>query len=791
MDYFIKFKNITENANKYYKLIKSNNKIFKVGELDYNLYTYTLVVPKNKFEDDIYEQNHDLLKYLPRACSIIVKNNNTIDSIEGPTKFSGKTNIDEDPEDDQEEQIGKYTGIYDHNKIISWADSGDLEIVETEKANGKFAIFKIIFDGNQTLLVAGSKNNHLVLSYEQIDETISNHSNNDIIVSILLDIKTNWDKLNSKEILNLFVKGYSLAGELCDGQHFTDGDNTIRWFGFFKSGQTLDTIESLGLLNNIGLKTVEYTKIFNSQMNSSHLDSVFLASRCKNTEGSVLRCKNNKTNETILVKTKSVSYIVKRFMRQIILKGYKEIEKIRNRFIQAQKYHGLCTNASVRVTNQLIQFGFWMMNKKYPCTVLGVTKVNSVKGQLPNGFNTYWKEWMKLTGNTDIKINLNDFGNFSESDYLAKTELYSERKYSDPAIVIFFQGLQGSGKSTVGAELCTQLSNLGISTQYIEQDEFWGDTMACQGALYHAIASNSGPKVILVTRCNVNTTQYKRYIDVAQKLPCVISFVSPNNFGPLYLMVSLAGIINRSNTGDKLMVGRFEYPFSEVINFTVKNYREFDIVKNSKRFELFTNDEDLSIQANNSMESNISIENFVKLNLEKLNGLRNCIESISNNLINHIKNLIKGEISNIFVNSNPIFIGLAVNPIDKIFLTDFIDLYIGPGNFTVYNHHCTIGFFGGRTSIIIDSNTILPGQIVTAEIDGLVIRKSDNACAFKINKLICGNKEIKTTHVAHITGKIPSNEKPQCANSFIGLTNDNVEIHSLNKTLNLTCFWSF
>ena len=68
---------------------------------------------------------------------------------------------------------------------------------------------------------------------------------------VLLDIKNNWEKLNSHEIINLFNSGYSLAGEFCDGQHFTDGDNTISWFGFFKSGQTMDTIESLNLLNTI------------------------------------------------------------------------------------------------------------------------------------------------------------------------------------------------------------------------------------------------------------------------------------------------------------------------------------------------------------------------------------------------------------------------------------------------------------------------------------------------------------------------------------------------------------
>ncbi len=801
MEYFIKLKNINGQFTQLEKQIKTNCKDFQINKTKYKLFTYTLNLPKNKFEDDIYSSNPNLLKYLPRACSILVRDNQIIDSIEGPEKFSGKSDIDEDPEDNQDELIGKSTGIYDHNKIISWANGKSLEIIETEKANGKFAICKIIFDGEQKLLLAGSKNNHFVISWEQINQTIEKEKSNDIIVGILSDIKTHWDKLNSEELLSLFSTGYSLAGELCDGQHFTPGDNTISWFGFFKSGQALDTIKSLGLLNAIGLKTVEFAKVFDSSMELDKIDNVFLASRCKNTEGSVLRCVNTKSGETVLVKTKSVSYIVKRFMRQVILRGYKDIERIRTRFVQAQKYHGLGTKASIRVTNQLIEFAFWMMGKKYPCTVLGVTKVMSVKGQLSNGFNTYWTQWMDETDNSDISIGLEDFGDFSEQEYLAGTLLYKPRAWANPAIVIFFQGLQGSGKSTVGAEICSELAKAGKSSQYIEQDDYWGDTLACQGALHHAIGSDLGPEIILVTRCNANQSQYKRYLDIAQKLPCVISFVSPNNFGPLYLMISLAGIVNRSNTGDKLMVGRFEYPFGEVVGFTFKNFNEFEQVSNSKKFDLFVDNSELATQATQIVKSHQSaqsaqliqlIEKFVKANSEKLNGLRLPVKQICNQILTHINNLSNRSLdshTHVVINPNPMYIGLAVEPTDKLELDTIVNTHF-PTPGTIYNHHCTLEYFGGKTKVVPGPNHMLPGQIVTAEIIGLVIRKSDNACAFKIGKLICQGKEIKLKHQPHITGKIPLGEKPACSNSFVGLANEQVKFINWNKTLNLTCFWA-
>ena len=174
-----------------------------------------------------------------------------------------------------------------------------------------------------------------------------------------------------------------------------------------------------------------------------------------------------------------------------------------------------------------------------------------------------------------VSIHIDDFGTFDAFEFLANVDIYEKRPHNDPAYVFFLQGLQGSGKSTTAAKLCECLIAMGISAVYREQDAFWGDTASCQGAIHHDISRAAGPKVVIISRCNANPTQYDRYLQMLYKLSCVVSFIAPEKVDSLYLMISLSGIINRSTVGDSLMVGRFEYPISQVIEFTRKNFGDF------------------------------------------------------------------------------------------------------------------------------------------------------------------------------------------------------------------------
>jgi hypothetical protein len=776
------------------RFIKVVTHTYPIESRVYTMHTYSVKIPKGKFEDSVYDENPELLAILPRACSIVMCEDTFVAIMEGPTKFSGRRGIDEDPEEGQDDTVTTTT-IYDHSKIQAWADAEKLEIVDTQKANGKFAILKIVIHEGMPLILCGSKNYHKVLSFEQLCSIIEDKSENELFTSILVDIRINWSLYTSPQIMEQFGAGYSLVGELCDGQHFVSGDNTVSWFGFFTNGTAMETMRALHMLSSCYIKTVPYYIVFAKGTPSCELDAAFISARCTQTEGSVLRCRNTETEETVLVKSKSTYYIVLRFWRQILLKGYKEMEQLRTRFIDAQEYHGLNTAASIRITKQLFEFGFFMMRAMYPVGVLGHTKISSVRGELPNGFNTYWLRYL-ATGAPDIVISPEDFGSFDPIAYVENTPLYKIRSFAKPATIVFVQGIQGTGKS----ELANYIQDhIWESFGQIEQDLYWGCTLSAQGALYHMVRDANGPEIIVVSRCNVNPTHYKRYIDICLRLPCVITFATPCDLSPLYFAVAFSGIINRSTEGDRLMVGRVSLPLPEVFEFTRKNFIDFAPQSTTNTFKMFNYDVEAAeaISAFGPRFDNVSVDKmceFFTKHWRRFHSLRMPINEVGDQIIEIIRLTQRRENLQIVLNPMPVYIGLAVPHSSQEHLSSIMELlHPTTESFTTYNHHCTQLFLGGKTKVPADTATsciVKPGHLVTATIDALVVRVSDGACAFRISKLAYRDNIITMKNTPHITAKIPSHEKPAISNSFVGLTDDTVIVHTIDYDTVLIGFWA-
>lgn len=742
---------------------------------EYDLFTYTVKTKKNQLEDAVYAQNPFLVEMLPRACTYVVRSNRFVTALEGCAKFTGRTDADEDPDDDTKDAGIKIDTLFDFNEIYSWATLNELEVIMTEKANGKFAICKVFEDMGRRYLAFGSKNNHEVICIDEMNEKPQNERNN-IMNGIFEDILKNIDILLSPPIMSVFSQGYSLVGEYCDGEHFMDGDNTVSWFGFFLRGQPMETMEALGLLRSSGLQTVPYRKVFDISSDPSSLQAIFDSSLCLPGEGYVLRCRNVTTNKTVLVKVKAVGYIVKRMLRQVILRGYKHIDQIRKRFCDAYDYHKLNTAAAIRITKIFFRFGLWMMHHCYPVTVLGVTPVSAVRGKLNNGFHKYWVLFRAETASDDIAISEDDLrGSFNETEYLANTEIYPQRSNARPALVVFLQGLQGSGKSTLAAQVCSAIGS--ERSVFLEQDMFWGDTLSCQGAVHHAIADARGPEVIIVSRCNICPTQYEGYLRVVHALPAISIFIAPRNWNELYFGISLAGINKRSSTGDLLMIGRHEYSVEEVMKFTRGNYESYVQNPSAYLIDTFVDDKSKYALAANAFE-----------NADQLNALRLPVEQICTQVMDIISTVRGGDYSRVLRNPNAAYIAFAVDPVDFDSMSAFVNEHVAEG--VLFTHHMTLEYFGvGKMKGDINDK-VGPGQYAYIDISHLVIRKSDQAAAFRVSKFeVHEQREPIYIKDPHITAKIPVGSKAIISQSFVGLRDDTVIEVTYEKSIRAVCYW--
>ena len=228
MELFYRLKNIPKEHK---SLLESLIRVQKEIDGPFQVYTYTVKLPKNArhTEDEVYARHPILLQTLPRACSIFYHQpSDTLYPLEGPKKFSGRSTVDEDDETETE------LGIYNHNRILEWASSKVLEIQDTEKKNGKFAILRVCRIGNTPYLFAGSKNNHVVIPVHHFETVVEKYRNQELLYGILQECYSIYKELCHPWIQSQFDQGWSLCGEFCDGQHFTEGDNHIYWFGMFR-----------------------------------------------------------------------------------------------------------------------------------------------------------------------------------------------------------------------------------------------------------------------------------------------------------------------------------------------------------------------------------------------------------------------------------------------------------------------------------------------------------------------------------------------------------------------------
>ena len=764
------------------------------------LFTFTPKLNKKKgeTEDQFFAQNQSLAPILTRAHTLILTIKDTevfFWELQGPVKFTGRTNHDEDPEDESDEAGSKIDDLFNMDQIIQIASESKLEIVSTEKANGKFVICSFFSFEGKTYFIGGSKNNHILFELAEIDSKIEEYSHDqgsEIIFKILLDVKNNLDYLLAPETFQKFQEGYSLCGELCDGQHFVPGDDTIEWFGFFKKGQSFDTICGFNLLTTNGLKTVSLYTVYDSAETPFVSREEFMilfehmikTSRCSNKEGVVLRFRNKETNDTVLLKVKSVSYIVKRMAREKFKSGFSNMMDLQKRFVDAAQYHGLNSHAAAQITNQLWQFAFWMIRNNYPGIALGHQPVVGARGSLENGFVKYWTQFLAQTGFDDIHLDESDFGTFNDTIYSSLLEIYPKKNYHNAPLVIFFQGIQGLGKSETAHALSLRLIAAGHRPIIIEQDLFWGCTKTTQSAFFHYIAGLDNYDIIILSRNNSSTVEYGSYLEIAHSLPSKVIFIAPEQFDTLTFLVALEGIMNRSANGDQLMVGRQHMEFCKVLAMLKSKYKPIErwnkpaeIHAMATIISYYNEDAELRALSEALFEErdwNVVESAMTPSVLERIHSLRNPLDQIVDQIMAVCSVIFAGDHSTVIHQPKTTYIALMVPDDVKEQLCEFTNAHhTSSTNMTTYLEHVTLKYSQSQKGLSQQELDEFPKPFekVYVTLDSLVISTTLNCSAFSVSSIKFGDIVIMIEK-SHITAKIQSHQKPAISKSYIRKRDD-------------------
>jgi len=717
----------------------------------FSTYTFSPKPPKGNPDDIVYQENPILQSLLYRGMTLIfdTASGNFITDLTGPRKFSGKDSRDDDD--------NSGVVLFSMKKAETWATKNESVIIQTDKANGKFVICKLFIHVGKIYIIFGSKNVHRVVEFSSLASFLEQDNDlSEILMALGQDIIRYQNTILG--LMDHFTNGnWTLLGELEDGQHFTPGDNTVAWIGLFRNGVSENNHETIQMLKAHGLRTVSSEVVFTQGESIEKFHRAFQLARCSQGEGDVLVIRNIVTNEEMLCKSKSASYICKRMAREK-WKGspINFFPRLMTRFIETCDYHGLGTDACIRFTRQLFDFAIWMgITKGYPADALDHQPVVATRGILPNGFNNYWQEFLTETGTIEISFTPDDFCEFNQVEYLSAPEL-NVFSHHPPGKCLFMQAIQGSGKSTIANNL--------INVVNVEQDMCWGCTKTTQFQLMWHLSHGHD---VVVSRCNVNPKQYQAYLKIAIDSGAQVFFATSNDTSsPLYLAIALAGVKNRSTTGDTMMVGRREYPMDEVIKFTTGNWKDFKKEPKALIIPSFHMDSKLEAQSTEALKKN-KMADFVESHSTELMALRFPLEEI----VSNYQNLMDAHPSTAILTktiADTTYVGLVV--IDRSPLVDAIKT-LDPdfqSKDKLVCEHLTQVFNPNKVRDIVP---VPNGEECIVSIDALVIRDSDGASAFRVSRVINSTgKNIKiSSRKPHITAMLSHGSKPTDSGSFVFL----------------------
>lgn len=561
------------------------------------LNTVTVKAKGKAISDDVLKEHPELVAIVPRCFSYITnRDGDVLGWITGPEKFGGLTELDDDDG----------FGTVNLDAVKKAAADGKLQVIRETKANGEFAACKFYLVDGEVWVIGGSKNSHRLLRVKDIPDHVkkagdSPRPGEKLVNLILLDIHANLAsllKLIPPVELGADHDGPTLCGEfLGEGRHFVPVDeskkNTIDWWALCIHGRTIPPTMFHVRATEAGVKTVDFETILSpSGVNQTEeLGGILSAPGAGPGEGDVLYfvlppSEPGADPTVVLAKNKKAGYIVLRFLRQqIMASGADCLPNLAARFVDAASYHLLGTRKCVWIYGLFVRFIIWMfMDKGYPQSIFNfLPGAKTRRGEVPAmGFAMVFDQFLCEQGET-FEIKPEDFGPFNAADFLANVSVCLDGIGFSPnpipsTKVLFFQGIQGTGKSTFAGALKDTLAELGRAVYIVEQDWFYGCGQTTLN-WFQFLLKYSRADYVLVSRCNASPEQYNRYLSAAQALgnPCL--FVSLGADAPTFAAALRSCVVDRQTIEgpDKVTVGRESLALEELFGFVPFNMVSFEV----------------------------------------------------------------------------------------------------------------------------------------------------------------------------------------------------------------------
>lgn len=379
----------------------------------------------------------------------------------------------------------------------------------------------------------------------------------------------------------------------------------------------------------------------------------------------------------------------------------------------------------------------------------------------------------------------------SELSYKWKLNIVKKEK-KPKQLVLFIQALQGSGKSTIAELVCQKARSEENDWKYIEQDQFNGDTKKCQEALKQLL--KAGTEVIIISRCNMNLQHYKNYLELVLKY-CHAVFINFSDTNgkmktKLTLARSIAGILNRSTSTDKVVFGSDTILLEDAVKYTSTNMKFWSPHPQAVLLPVLNHDKELSVMANTADD----IIEFSKAHHEELMSLSRPLETIVMDFYQVIRNIPKENYvtPKTFKSQllqKAVFTSFELQKTNKKVLKTFLKKnVVCSSDKLIKCEHVTQYFKSKKDSCDIDLLSF-PNDTAVITIDCLVKNNSSGMSAFHVSsiKYLNGADVYIHSKCPHITAFVPEGYSPKDSLEFVSKRDSSVTIFPYKECFKVKC----